>query len=116
MGDTVFDICLLGMGVDGHVASIFPAHPSAEETAHTVVAVNDSPKPPSNRISITLPTINQSSEVWFLVTGDEKADAVERSVAGDPAVPAGVARGRSQTHWFLDEAAAARLPYHRCDF
>ena len=50
LGDTTFDICLLGLGEDGHVASIFPGHPSFAETTHTVIGVNDSPKPPASRI------------------------------------------------------------------
>lgn len=116
LGDTAFDICLLGMGVDGHVASIFPNHPSFEETTHTVVGVNDAPKAPAARISITLPTLNRSREVWFLVSGEDKADAVARSVAGDNTIPAGVARGREKTLWLLDRAAASRLPYHECSF
>lgn len=116
LGDTVFDICLLGMGPDGHVASIFPHHPSFAESTHTVIGVDDAPKPPAGRISLTVPTLNRSREVWFLVVGDDKQDAVARSVAGDPEVPAGVTRGTENTVWFLDRAAAGRLPYHQCSF
>lgn len=116
LGDTEFDICLLGMGRDGHVASIFPDHPSFTESSHTVIGVDDSPKPPSERISLTLPALNRSGEVWYLVSGADKADAVARSVAGDPEVPAGVVRGRRHTVWFLDQEAASKLPYHQCSF
>lgn len=116
LGDTVFDICLLGMGADGHVASVFPHHPSFEEKTHTVIGVNDSPKPPPSRISLTVPTLNRSREVWYLVVGADKADAVARSRAGDPSIPAGVVRGREATVWFLDRAAGAELPYHVCSF
>lgn len=116
LGDTVFDLCLLGMGPDGHVASIFPHHPSFAESTHTVIGVDDAPKPPAGRISLTVPTLNRSREVWFLVVGDDKQDAVARSVAGDPEVPAGVTRGTENTVWFLDRAAAGRLPYHQCSF
>lgn len=116
LGDTVFDVCLLGMGDDGHVASVFPNHPSFGETAHTVIGVNDSPKPPAERISLTIPAINRSREVWFLVSGADKAEAVRRSVAGDAKIPAGVARGAQVTRWFLDREAASRLPYHQCTF
>lgn len=116
LGDTVFDICLLGMGPDGHVASIFPDHPSFAETTHTVIGVDDAPKPPPGRISLALPTINRSREVWFLVAGEDKAQAVQRSVAGDAQLPAGVTRGIEHTEWFLDREAAELLPYHQCSF
>lgn len=116
LADTVFDICLLGVGSDGHVASIFPGHPSfAPHQSHRVIGVSESPKPPSNRISITLDTINTSGEVWFLVVGAEKADAVLASWQGDAEVPAGVARGTDETIWFVDADAAAELPYHVCE-
>ena len=117
LGDTVFDICLLGMGEDGHVASIFPNHPSFEvETTHTVIGVSDSPKPPASRISLTVPTLARSREVWFLVSGEDKADAVARSYAHDPTLPGGVVRGTERTLWFLDRAAGSGLPYHECSF
>ncbi|WP_245630493.1 6-phosphogluconolactonase [Granulicoccus phenolivorans] len=111
LGDTVFDICLLGIGPDGHVASIFPDHPSFEQSStQRVIGVRNSPKPPPERISLTLPVLNESSEVWFVAAGAEKADAVARSVAADPSVPAGVVRGRNQTRWWVDIEAAAQLP------
>ncbi|HHU38441.1 MAG TPA: 6-phosphogluconolactonase [Propionibacterium sp.] len=117
LGDTVFDICLLGLGEDGHVASIFPHHPSFEEpTTHSVIGVNDSPKPPSSRISLTVPTLSRSREVWFLVAGAEKADAVGRAYRGDPELPGGVVRGRERTLWLVDRAAGAGIPYHECTF
>ena len=116
LGDTTFDICLLGLGEDGHVASIFPGHPSFAETTHTVIGVNDSPKPPSSRISLTVPTLNRSREVWFLVAGAEKADAVGRAYRGDPELPGGVVRGRERTLWLVDRAAGAGIPYHECTF
>ncbi len=116
LGDTTFDICLLGMGEDGHVASIFPGHPSFESTTHAVIAVNDAPKPPRARISLSLGTLCRSREIWFLVSGREKADALSRAVLGDPTVPAGLARGLERTAWFVDLDAAGGLPYYRCSF
>lgn len=116
LGDTRFDITLLGMGVDGHVASIFPNHPSFEDHAHSVIGVSDAPLEPWSRISLTVDTLNRSSEVWFLVAGKDKADAVARSVAGDATIPAGVVRGTDVTLWLLDRAAANKLPYHSCTF
>lgn len=114
--DVTFDICLLGMGPDGHVASLFPDHPSFLETTRAVIGVTDAPKPPPERISLTVPTLNSSREIWFLVAGDDKADAVRRSVNGDADVPAGVVRGRERTLWLLDRDAASLLPYHECSF
>lgn len=114
LGDTIFDICLLGMGEDGHVASIFPNHPSFEPTSHSVIGVSDAPKPPSERISLSMETLKRSREVWFLVSGEEKADALARAMAGDPTVPAGVARGTERTVWLIDQAAAVHIPYHDC--
>ncbi|MBK8460319.1 MAG: 6-phosphogluconolactonase [Micropruina sp.] len=114
LGGTVFDICLLGVGPDGHVASIFPGHPSFEPTNQAVIGVSDSPKPPAERISLSVPTLAASREVWFLVVGADKADAVSLGLAGDLAVPAGVVRGRELTLWFVDRAAAVQLPYFEC--
>ncbi|HKF89232.1 MAG TPA: 6-phosphogluconolactonase, partial [Propionibacteriaceae bacterium] len=79
LGSTVFDVCLLGMGPDGHVASIFPEHPSSYESGD-VIAVRSSPKPPPERISLTLPVLNRSREVWFLVSGSDKAAAVKMAL------------------------------------
>ena len=116
LGDTVFDICLLGMGEDGHVAAIFPDHPSFAVTGHTVIGVSDSPKPPSSRISLTVPALNRSREIWYLLSGENKADAVARAYAGDPTLPGGVVRGTERTLWFVDRAAGSELPYHDCGF
>jgi len=116
LGDTRFDVCLLGLGEDGHVASIFPDHPSFEPSTHTVIGVNDAPKLPGTRISVTMETIRNSSEVWFLVSGPEKAAALAAAMAGDPTLPAGVARGRDKTVWFADVAAASRLDIYDCAF
>ncbi|MDO5683672.1 MAG: 6-phosphogluconolactonase [Propionibacteriaceae bacterium] len=110
LGDTRFDLCLLGMGEDGHVASLFPGHPAYDPTTTAkVVAVTDSPKPPPERISLTLPVLNASDEVWMLVAGRDKADAVARAIQRDPDLPAGQVAGRRRTVWFLDQDAASAL-------
>ncbi len=114
LGDTRFDICLLGMGEDGHIASIFPGHPSSEETNQTVIGVSDSPKPPAERISLTIPTLSRSGEVWFLVSGREKSAAVAAALAGDQSLPAARVHGQEATVWLLDRDAAAELPYFEC--
>lgn len=116
LGDTEFDLCILGLGEDGHVASIFPDHPSFTEQHHTVIGVDDSPVAPASRISLAVPTLNRSREVWYLAAGPEKADAVARAFAGDPALPGGVVRGREHTLWLLDRAAASGIDYHDCSF
>lgn len=106
-----FDVLLLGMGPEGHVASIFPETPAATDD-HPVVAVRDCPKPPPTRVSLTFPTICSAEEVWLLVTGEAKAPAVARALSGaDPVqVPAAGARGTRATRWLLDAAAASELP------
>lgn len=114
LGATMFDICLLGVGPDGHVASIFPNHPSSIPTERTVIGVTAAPKPPAERITLTLPTLARAQEVWFLVSGNDKAEAVARGVAGDESIPAGCVRGRSKTVWLVDRDAAERLPYFSC--
>ncbi len=114
LGDTRFDLCLLGMGPDGHVGSIFPGHPSEEPTTQTVIGVSDAPKPPAERISLTLPTLSRSAQVWFVVSGADKADAVARALGGDESLPAARVHGEDETFWLIDRPAASRLPYFEC--
>ncbi|GAA3855807.1 6-phosphogluconolactonase [Tessaracoccus defluvii] len=117
LGGTTFDIMLLGIGADGHVGSIFPGHPSFEPTTRSVIGVTDSPKAPSERITLTLPTLNRSDEVWFLATGEAKAEAVAATLEYDETLPAAHVHGRVVTYWFLDEAAAGQLPaQYSCPF
>lgn len=107
-----FDVHLLGMGAEGHINSLFPDTAAVREDTRLVVGVPDSPKPPPQRITLTLPAIRRSREVWLVVSGESKAEAVAAAVGGaDPiAVPAAGATGREQTVWLLDEAAASLLP------
>ncbi len=106
-----FDVLMLGIGPEGHVASIFPEMPATHESA-TVVAVRNSPKPPPTRVSMTFPALQAAREVWVLASGAEKAEAVARALAGEPAdkLPAAGARGRERTLFLLDDAAASSLP------
>jgi 6-phosphogluconolactonase len=108
LGDTGFDVCLLGVGEEGHTASIFPDSPAVHERSATVVAVRDCPKPPPTRLSLTLPTIRRASEVWLMTTGAAKADAVAKALDGvsETEIPAAGARGRDKTLWLLDTTAA----------
>lgn len=107
-----FDVLLLGLGPDTHVASLFPEHPGVRETERTVVGVHGSPKPPPTRVSLTLPAIRSAREVWLLAAGEDKARAAAMALsgAGELQAPAAGARGRARTLWLLDEAAAAELP------
>lgn len=106
-----FDVLLLGVGPDTHIASLFPGLSGVRETGRTVVGVQDAPKPPPVRISLTLPAIRAAREVWLLAAGEDKAEAVTRALAdgADAArTPASGAYGRERTLWLLDEAAAGR--------
>lgn len=106
-----FDVHLLGMGPEGHVNSLFPHTPAVREDSRMVVGVPDSPKPPPRRITLTIPAVKRSREVWLIAAGESKADAVAAAVNGaDPFdVPAAGALGIDATVFLLDEAAAAKL-------
>lgn len=106
-----FDVLLLGMGEEGHTASIFPESPAAHDE-RTVVGVHGCPKPPPTRVSLGFAAINAAREVWMIVAGAGKAPMVAMALggAGRVQVPAAGVSGRSATLWLLDEAAAARLP------
>jgi 6-phosphogluconolactonase len=105
------DLVMLGMGPEGHVASIFPASPAVYDT-RSVVAVRDCPKPPPTRISLTLPTIRQAAEVWLITAAAGKAEAVASVLGGaaEADLPAAGATGRSRTRWLLDRESASALP------
>ena len=106
-----FDVHLLGMGPEGHINSLFPDTPAVRESTRLVLGVPDSPKPPPQRITLTLPAIQRSREVWLVVSGGGKADAVAAAVGGAKPVdvPAAGAIGREATVWLLDEEAASKL-------
>ena len=106
-----FDVVMLGVGPDGHVASLFPGSGQLDVDDRVAVAVHDSPKPPPQRVSLTYGALNRTSEVWFLVSGDGKAEAVARALDGADLheVPATGVRGEDVTMWLLDEDAASRL-------
>lgn len=96
---TVFDITVLGMGPDAHVASLFPGH---NRVGGWVIAEPDSPKPPSQRLSMSYQALNRSERVWFLASGSGKAWAVQQSLRADSGLPAAMVRGKTETLWFLD--------------
>ncbi len=106
LGSAVLDVTLLGMGPDGHTASLFPDHPLLDATG-VAVGIEDSPKPPPQRITLTLPKLNESRRIVLLVTGADKADALARVLAGpDRATPASLL-DRSKLEIVADEAALA---------
>ncbi|MFE1234291.1 6-phosphogluconolactonase [Streptomyces sp. NPDC059442] len=107
-----FDVLMLGVGPDTHVASLFPELPAVRETERTVVGVRGAPKPPPVRVSLTLPAIRAAREVWLLAAGEDKAKAAAMALsgAGEVQTPAAGAYGRSRTLWLLDAAAASELP------
>ena len=109
--DPTFDVHLLGMGGEGHINSLFPHTPAVRETEQLVVAVTDSPKPPPVRVTLTLPAVHRARQVWLLVAGSEKAEAVAEAIGGaDPDDwPSAGAHGTEATVWFVDEKAAAKL-------
>lgn len=106
-----FDVVMLGIGPEGHIASIFPESPAAYDE-RTVFGVHGCPKPPPTRISLGFTALCAAREVWMLVAGADKAAAVALALsgAGRVQVPAAGAIGRQQTLWLLDEAAASHLP------
>lgn len=107
-----FDVLLLGVGPDAHIASLFPEMAGVRTTGETVVAVSNAPKPPPERVSLTIEAINTAEEVWLTVAGEDKAGAVGLALAGAGMVqvPAAGARGRTKTRWLIDQAAASQLP------
>lgn len=109
-----FDVLLLGVGPDGHCASLFPEHPSAYDESGTVIAVRNSPKPPPLRISLSFQGLAAANEIWFVASGAGKAHAVALALsgAGRVQVPAAGPRGRFRTLWLVDREAAAGLARH----
>jgi 6-phosphogluconolactonase len=107
-----FDITFLGVGPDGHVASLFPEQAGIRETVATVVAVRNAPKPPPERLSLTLPVINSSTRIWLVLAGSDKASALGLSLAGASIneVPAAGIEGRRSTLYYVDREATAEVP------
>jgi len=103
-GRPLFDVNLLGIGDDGHTASLFPGAPQVDETqAWTVAVVGVKPEP---RISLTLPALDSAAAVVFLAAGDNKRTAISRARAHDPDVPSGRVRPQGELLWYLDRDAA----------
>ncbi len=109
-----FDLLMLGVGPDGHIASLFPGFPQLDLDDAVTAGVTGSPKPPPERVTLTFPALARSHEVWFVVSGSDKAAAVGRALAADPPdvheIPAAGVRGQAETIWFLDRESASQVP------
>jgi 6-phosphogluconolactonase len=107
-----FDITFLGVGPDGHIASLFPDRAGIRETEATVIAVTNSPKPPPERLSLTRQVLNASDRIWLVLAGADKASALGLALAGASytEVPVAGAKGRKRTVFFVDKDAAAEVP------
>jgi 6-phosphogluconolactonase len=108
-----FDLLMLGVGPDGHIASLFPGFPQLDVHDAMAAGVTGSPKPPPERVTLTYPALARSEEVWFVVSGRDKAGAVGRALAAQPPgvheIPAVGVRGQVETIWFLDRDAASQV-------
>ncbi|MBJ7332552.1 MAG: 6-phosphogluconolactonase [Solirubrobacteraceae bacterium] len=101
--EPVLDVALLGLGEDGHTASLFPGHPGNDAAVAPVIAIRDSPKPPPDRITLTLPVIARARRTVLLATGAGKVEPLARVIAGDPELPPG--RLGDALHIVCDAAA-----------
>lgn len=110
-GAGAFDILMLGIGPDGHVASLFPGFPQLDDVDHIAVGVTGSPKPPPDRLTFTVPALNNSHSVWFVASGEGKAAAVASALGGADLheTPAAGVSGSEETIWFLDRESASSL-------
>jgi len=114
VGDDDFDLLMLGVGPDGHIASLFPGFPQLDIHDAITAGVTGSPKPPPERVTLTYPALARSEEVWFVVSGADKAEAVGRALSAQPPdiheLPAAGVRGTVTTIWFIDRDAATQVP------
>lgn len=115
----IFDLVLLGVGPDGHTCSLFPGHDLLTETDGWVAYLDDSPKPPPKRITLTFPVLNHAARVVFVAAGAGKADILQ-AVMDHPerGLPASRVRPAhpGQVYWFVDDAASAKVEYPKSVF
>src|SRR5680860_1163268 len=107
-----FDITFLGVGPDGHIASLFPHQPGIRDSKASVIPVENAPKPPPERLSLSRPALNSSERVWLVLAGPDKASALGLALAGASRdeVPVAGIKGRKRTVFFVDSEAAAQVP------
>ncbi|KAJ3043389.1 6-phosphogluconolactonase [Rhizophlyctis rosea] len=110
-GDAVpsIDLILLGMGPDGHTCSLFPGHPLLEVKDRWVASLDDSPKPPPQRITLTYPVVSNAETVAFVATGESKAEILHNIFDLKQDYPAGRVSAKKDLLWFVDEPAAKTL-------
>jgi len=107
--DPHFDLVLLGVGPDGHVASLFPGRREAK-SQNLIIAEPDSPKPPQKRLSFSYAALNSADEIWFVVAGADKQDAVAIAMGDEPRnLPVGNVQGTIRTQWFIDSTAGTKV-------
>lgn len=116
----VFDLILLGIGPDGHTASLFPNHTLLAEEDRWVAYLEDSPKPPPKRITLTYPVINHANRVAFVATGESKQDILAE-IMDEPAktsLPGSRVQlaNNGQLYWFVDDAASAKVQHQKSSF
>lgn len=104
-----FDLLLLGVGPDGHTASLFPGHSLLNETDRLITFITDSPKPPPMRITMTLPLINHARHSIFAVPGSGKAEIIKKIFVDNEDLPAGRVKALEKVHWLLDEQSASHI-------
>lgn len=115
----VFDLILLGIGPDGHTASLFPGHELLSESDRWVAYIEDSPKPPPRRVTLTYPVINHAARVAFVATGKGKVQILH-NILDTPELGLPAARVRPVAHgqlvWFVDDAASAEVTFAKSEF
>lgn len=104
-----FDLLLLGVGPDGHTASLFPSHELLNVTDRLIAFIKDSPKPPPQRITMTFPLINNARHAIFAVPGKGKAEIIRKLFTEKEDLPAGRVKALENVHWLLDEESASQL-------
>ena len=115
----IFDLILLGMGPDGHTASLFPGHELLSENDRWVAPIEDSPKPPPRRITLTYPVINHAARVAFVAAGSGKQDMLSAVLdTPEQGLPSSRVRPVPPGHlyWFVDDAASAKIQYPKSEF